>query len=227
MKKANISVLAAVIAAAILSSCGGTAKKTTSTGTVGKPSSEVALGNQVWMTKNLSVETFRNGDTIPHLKTQAEWAEAEKSQTPGWCYYGHKQENGEVHGKLYNWFAVTDARGLAPQGWKIPSVNDWSLLIRFLGGESVAGKKLKSKSLWNDMDGKSGNGTNETGFNSFPSGNCNSAGDFYSLGFIGGYWTSTESSTYDGNAVIIQRDGNALVRGRHKAEGYSVRCFKE
>ena len=109
----------------------------------------VTIGTQVWMTKNLDVATFRNGDPIPQAKTNEEWKKAGENQQPAWCYYDNDPANGAKYGKLYNWYAVNDSRGLAPVGYHIPSDAEWTKLTDFLGGESVAGTKMKSKSGWN------------------------------------------------------------------------------
>jgi uncharacterized protein (TIGR02145 family) len=130
----------------------------------------VTIGSQVWMTKNLDVATFRNGDSIPHAKTDEEWEKAGENKQPAWCYYNNDPANGAKYGKLYNWYAVTDSRGLAPVGYHIPTSAEWTKLTDFLGGEGVAGTKMKSKSGWNDYRGKSGNGTNSSGFNGLPGG---------------------------------------------------------
>lgn len=108
----------------------------------------VAIGGQVWMTKNLNVATFRNGDPIPQVKTDEEWEKAGQNQQPAWCYYNNDSAKGTKYGRLYNWYAVTDPRGLAPKGYHIPSNYEWKELIYFLGGESLAGKKMKSKVGW-------------------------------------------------------------------------------
>jgi uncharacterized protein (TIGR02145 family) len=112
-------------------------------------SQTVTIGTQVWMTKNLDVSTFRNGDPIPQAKTKEEWEKAGENQQPAWCYYDNDPANGAKYGKLYNWYAVIDSRGLAPVGYHIPSDAEWTKLTDFLGGKSVAVTKMKSKSGWN------------------------------------------------------------------------------
>jgi uncharacterized protein (TIGR02145 family) len=109
----------------------------------------VTIGTQTWTTKNLDVATFRNGDPIPEAKTDEEWKAAVENKQPAWCYYDNKAANGNKYGKLYNWYAVVDARGLAPIGYHIPTDDEWTVLSTFLGGEDVAGKKMKSRSGWN------------------------------------------------------------------------------
>jgi uncharacterized protein (TIGR02145 family) len=113
------------------------------------PVKGVAIGTQVWTTKNLDVATFRNGDAIPQAKTDEEWEAAGDNKQPAWCYHENNTANGTKHGKLYNWYAVNDVRGLAPTGYHIPTDEEWTVLSTFLGGEDVAGKKMKSTSGWN------------------------------------------------------------------------------
>ena len=90
----------------------------------------ITIGTQVWMTKNLDVATFRNGDPIPQAKTDEEWEKAGENQQPAWCYYDNDPANGAKYGKLYNWYAVNDSRGLAPVGYHIPSDAEWTNTYR-------------------------------------------------------------------------------------------------
>ena len=89
----------------------------------------VTIGTQVWMTKNLDVSTFRNGEIIPEAKTEDEWNAAGGNHTPAWCYYNNDPKNGEIYGKLYNCYAVDDSRGLAPAGWHVPTIEEWKLIM--------------------------------------------------------------------------------------------------
>jgi len=81
----------------------------------------VVIGSQTWMAENLNVSHFLNGDPIPHVQTNEEWLKAAENRRPAWCYYNNDPVNGKKYGKLYNWFAVNDSRGLAPPGWHIPT----------------------------------------------------------------------------------------------------------
>ena len=114
---------------------------------------EINYSGQVWMAENLNVVTFRNGDPIPHARTKKEWQNAEKNKQPAWCYYNNNPLHKFKYGKLYNWYAVIDNRGLAPKGWHIPTNNDWEILIYNLGDEYESGIKLKSVKGWNSVDG--------------------------------------------------------------------------
>ena len=109
---------------------------------------EVKIGNQIWTSKNLDVDKFNNGDIIPEAKTVEEWKTAYKNRKPAWCYYDNDTTNGVKYGKLYNWYAVKDPRGVAPKGWHIPSKEEWLEISDYLGGEKLAGNKMKSTTGW-------------------------------------------------------------------------------
>jgi hypothetical protein len=102
------------------------------------------------MAENLNVSTFRNGDPIPEAKTDEEWKKAGKEGKPAWCYYENDPKNGAKYGKLYNWYAVNDPRGLAPAGWHVPSDAEWTTLGDQLGDE--ASNKMKSTSGWDSWE---------------------------------------------------------------------------
>jgi uncharacterized protein (TIGR02145 family) len=108
----------------------------------------VTIGTQVWTTKNLDVSTFRNGDVIPQASTDEAWEAAGENKQPAWCYYDNDPKNGTKYGKLYNWYAVNDPRGLAPEGYHIPTDAEWTVLTDYLGGERSESKKMKSTSGW-------------------------------------------------------------------------------
>jgi uncharacterized protein (TIGR02145 family) len=188
-------------------------------------SQTVTIGTQVWMTKNLDVSSFKNGDTIPYATTDVEWRNAGENRQPAWCYYDNDPKNGTKYGKLYNWFAVSDSRGLAPDGYHIPTDAEWTQLIDYLGGEKKATKKLKSSSGWTSK----GNGTNKSGFNGLPGGCRIIPGVFSSLTLAGVWWSASEYASdaayyrglYFYNADLLGRTGNV------KMNGFSVRCVKD
>lgn len=185
----------------------------------------IKIGTQVWMTKNLDVSTFRNGDPIPQVKSEEAWDKAGDNKQPAWCYYNNEPANATKHGKIYNGFAVYDPRGLAPKGWHIPSINEWEILINYLGGENSAGGKMKSTSGWKDY----GNGTNTCGFKGLPGGSRESWGSFKHIGYWGNWWTSTEASP-GGNVYIIHlfyENENATFLSKWKKDGNYIRCIKD
>jgi uncharacterized protein (TIGR02145 family) len=184
---------------------------------------EVTIGKQVWMEENLNVDKFRNGDLIPEAKTGGEWEKAGENKQPAWCYYNDNPDNGDRYGKLYNWFAVNDPRGLAPEGWKIPSDEDWSRLTDFLGGD--AGTKMKSTSGWEDA----GNGNNESGFSGLPGGSRLYNGSFgYNQGSLGYGWSSTENDGVGAWMRYLDYESGDVIRGdTYKKNGFSVRCLRD
>ncbi|MEX2234805.1 MAG: fibrobacter succinogenes major paralogous domain-containing protein [Cyclobacteriaceae bacterium] len=183
----------------------------------------VKIGDQVWMVENLNVDRFRNGEAITHATTSEEWVRAGKEGKPAWCYYENKQENGQRYGKLYNWYAVTDPRGVAPEGYRVATDADWRLVTDFLGGEDAAGTKMKSPGGWVAK----GNGTNESGFSGLPGGSRNLYGEFQ-YGEQGAYWwTSTERDRELAWYRVIDQSPYYVYRTNYsKANGLSVRCVR-
>ena len=179
---------------------------------------EVTIGNQVWMDKNLNTDIFRNGDVIPQAETKQKWVDALNNKQPAWCYYENDSDNGEKYGKLYNWWAVNDSRGLAPSGWHIPTHDEWIVLQNHLGGEDIAGNKMKDNFDWKEDNGLSGNGSNESGFSAIPAGSCSSDFDFEFLGIYSCFWSSSEDYLYEGLGMpwicTIANFGNGLYRNK-------------
>lgn len=186
----------------------------------------IKIGNQVWMSKNLDVNKFANGDVIPEAKSDEEWKKAEEEGKPAWCYYDNDPKNGLKFGKLYNWYAVNDPRGLAPSGWHIPSEDEWNKLTNYLGGGSVAGRKMKTKLGWQS----NGNGTNESGFSALPGGFRYGYGAFDNIGYYASWWSSTEIETGYGSKIInksIFYDSGDLSNDTNRKDyGFSIRCIK-
>lgn len=186
---------------------------------------EVKIGEQVWMGENLNVSQFRNGDPIPVAQTYSEYLKATNEKKPISCYYNLDSANGVKYGKLYNWYAVNDPRGLAPNGWRLPSDADWKQLVDFLGDKSSV--KLKSKSGWK----QNGNGTDIYGFSALPAGSLGYTGYGSGIGLTANWWTSTENS--DEKAWFWNANYNSKNHpnaGRFespKSSGYSVRCIKD
>lgn len=202
-----------------------------SSNAIGSPSTSepsvlnvVTIGSQVWMAENLNVDTFRNGDPIPQATTKEAWQKASLEGTPAWFYYNNDPKNGETYGKLYNWYAVNDARGLAPVGWHIPSDDEWATLTGYLGDTDEAGAQLKTTSGWKD----DGNGTNSTGFSGLLGGSRNHLGNFNYVGSYGYWWSSSEFTTGITWHRYLPYVNNGIKRGSSKeAFGMSVRCIKD
>jgi uncharacterized protein (TIGR02145 family) len=183
----------------------------------------VKIGNQEWASENLNVSTFRNGDAIPEAQTSEAWFKAGEEGKPAWCYSEKNPENGNKYGRLYNWYAVNDARGLAPSGWHIPSDAEWTTLTDNLGGEYEAGHKMKSQG-WDDH----GNGSNASGFSGLPGGNRGSSGTFDYVGDYGSWWSSTEYRTGNAWSRYLGYGSGVVDRySNNKAGGFSVRCLRD
>ena len=185
---------------------------------------QVKIGSQIWMAENLKVDKFLNGDLIPEAKTSEEWIKAGKEYKPAWCCYENKPENGLVFGKLYNWWAIRDVRNIAPEGWLIPKIEDWIELINYLGGEAIAGKKLKSKIGWPNNK----NGTNDVNFNGLPGGSRDENGKFWDFFDRGMFWSITNNDNIFHDMLIGDHDkAFATPRENRKAgSGIYVRLIK-
>ena len=184
----------------------------------------IVIGTQEWTVKNLDVSTYRNGDIIPELKDPKEWVNL---KTGAWCYYNNDPKNGEIYGKLYNWYAVNDPRGLAPKGFHIPSDNEWSALITFLGGEDVAGGKMKSTgtSLWSSPNT---NATNDSGFSGLPAGYRGFNGEFYNFSSYGYWWSSSICGTINAwGRGLFCNNGSAGRYNNYKNDSFTVRCLRD
>ena len=188
----------------------------------------VTIGTQLWMSKNLDVALYRNGDTIPLVADPTAW---EGLTTGAWCY-NNNTVNVEIYGKLYNWYAVTDPRGLAPTGWHVPTDVEWTTLSTTLGGESVAGGKMKTT-------GTTGSGlsrwvypntgaTNESGFAGLPGGYRTFFGYDTGIGYSGYYWSSTEYDAANAWFRLLGMNTGGIYRGNdNKRYGFSVRCLRD
>jgi uncharacterized protein (TIGR02145 family) len=186
----------------------------------------IIIGTQYWALENLNISTYRNGDVIPQVTDQTTW---NNLTTGAWCWYSNSSSNGTIYGKLYNWYAVNDSRGLAPLGWHIPTLIEFQTLTTYLGGTEVAGGKMKSigdttlgDGLWTSTNVGA---TNSSGFTALPSGIRISG--FFSINSLTRFWTSTESGV---NANILELnyyDDDAFYSTSLKKYGYSVRLIKD
>jgi uncharacterized protein (TIGR02145 family) len=194
----------------------------------------VTIGNQIWSNKNLSVARYRNGDIIPQVTDPAQWANL---TTGAWCWYRNDSVTyAATYGRLYNWYAVNDPRGLAPQGWRIPTESDWNRLVKFIdqgadttcqscNQSTIAGGALKSITGWNSPNTGA---TNSTGFAGLPGAIRYAAGTFSFIGFYGLWWSSNE---FDATASWYRRLDNSVAnfyRGyTSKSDGFSVRVVRD
>lgn len=184
----------------------------------------VNIGTQTWMAENLEVSHFRNGDLIPEVKSEDEWTKAGRDNKPAWCYYENDPAYGKKYGKLYNWFAINDVRGFAPEGWHVPDDNEWAQLFNQLGGAEKAGTKMKSTVEW-----VINKGTNSSGFSGRPGNSRNLIGKF--LYEISADWWGTTEIDDEGNNVtgcsIYNHVPGAFMIRVDREAGLSVRLIKD
>ena len=186
--------------------------------------STVTICAQVWTTKNLDVTTYRNGDAIPQVTDPTAWANL---TTGAWCYYNNDAANGAIYGKLYNWYAVNDTRGLAPTGYHVPSDGEWTTLETCLGGSLVAGGAMKEVGYTHWLSPNTG-ATNSSGFAGLPGGFRFNVGAFLNVGYSGYWWSSTEDGTPDAWTRALGYYYSSVVRLNYdKAIGFSVRCLRD
>ena len=176
-----------------------------------------------WTRVNYTGTTFRNGDPIPQVTNNAAWAAL---TTPAWCHYNNDPANDAIYGKLYNWYAVNDPRGFAPEGYRVPTDQDWTDLSNCLGDSSTAGGKMKStSSLWTAPNIGA---TNESKFNALPGGSRRILGTFEAIGNSGVWWSLTEfDATRAIYRMIISNNENLFGGSVNKKSGFSVRLIKE
>jgi len=220
MKKSiTISVITSFLFVILSAGQGQKSAETTTS-----PTQEVKIGNQIWMSGNLDVERFRNGDIIPQAQSKRQWRKAGAAGQPAWCYYGIDPVFGVKYGKLYNWYAVVDPRGLAPEGWHIPSEEDWDVLTDAVDGKSLAGLKLKSKTDWKG----DGNGNNISNFNGLPGGFRNAEGIFEFMGEYGKWWSSKSGDSRNAWCLYLYHGYKMTLKDYlSKSYGLSVRCIKD
>jgi uncharacterized protein (TIGR02145 family) len=184
---------------------------------------KIKIGDQIWSNKNLNVFTFSNGDSILEAKTAEDWMKAVREEKPAWCYYNNDSTNGKIYGKLYNWYAVHDERGLAPVNWRVPNETDWEILTDYFGGKNVAGSKLNKKNVINKYCPNAGN---VIMFSALHSGyRSGTNGKFHCINESGFWWTSTVHSDAGAKDYSLSIITNKLEPNTHyKSYGFSVRA---
>jgi uncharacterized protein (TIGR02145 family) len=186
--------------------------------------STVTIGSQVWMAENLKTTKYRNGDLIGTTTPATKDISGESTPKYQWACRGNETEVA-AYGRLYTWYAVTDSRNVCPSGWHLPSDAEWTTLTTYLGGESVAGGKLKAigTGYW---DSPNTGANNQSGFTALPGGVRGSTGSFYTLKNWGGWWSSTVPSVT--TTALFRHldyyDTTVEKYGYDKRNGISVRC---
>jgi uncharacterized protein (TIGR02145 family) len=194
----------------------------------------IIISGQEWMQKNLAVSKYRNGDPIPTGLSDAAWG----NLTSGaYAIYNNDAANNNTYGKLYNWYAVNDSRGLCPTGWHVPSDAEWTTLINNLDSNqnplgsgsiqsSLAGGKMKSTTGWNSPNIGA---TNESGFNALPGATRSSNGVYTTIGNSASWWSATQVGiNYAWHRGLLYSNPNVYRSyGSSKRHGFSVRCLRD
>lgn len=180
----------------------------------------LVIGRQVWLIENLRTTHYNNGHPI---------IQAAGNYDDGGCWdYNNNLETSNIYGKLYNYFAVTDSRGICPVGYRIPTEEDWKILAEYLGGESIAGGKLKSagQDYWKSPNNGA---TNESGFSALGAGFREIDATFQALGYTAYFWSSTApaESFFAKSFVLGNEMKGCAITEAHKRTGFPVRCIME
>ena len=187
----------------------------------------ITICDQDWMVKNLNVDHYRNGDPIPEVTDQSEWAAL---TTGAWCWDLNNSSNGTTYGRLYNWYAVNDPRGLAPSGWHVASDAEWTTLencIDLIIPTGNVGGKLKEAGTTHWLSPNT-DATNISGFTGLPGGYRDFTGTFEIFGFHGYWWSATGFDAINSWYRYLSYDNGTIVRnGTHVGGGLSVRCIRD
>ena len=193
----------------------------------------IAIGTQTWMAENLRSTKYSDGKNIPIVKDNTQWSNSSNNKSPMMSWYNNDQATftANKYGALYNWYAVSPTtngnKNVCPTGWHLPTDAEWTTLIDYLGGEGVAGGKMKSTGTqyWSSINTGA---TNESGFSGLPGGNRNNYGTFNGIGSYGSWWSSMEDGTVSAWLRHLYYDSsNAYRNGTNKNLGYSVRCLED
>jgi uncharacterized protein (TIGR02145 family) len=183
----------------------------------------VKIANQTWMSENLKTTKFNDGTPIPLARENTTWLGL---TSPAYCWYDNDSTYKDIYGALYNGYAVNTGK-LCPLGWHVSSDAEWSALVTFLGGENIAGGKLKEKGI-SHWSGTNPGATNESGFTALPGGSRYTNGFFFTIKNLGYWWTSIESKTLNGWYRSLYNRNNSVSRNFYDlTNGFSVRCVKD
>ncbi len=177
------------------------------------------------MAENLKVTRYSNGDTIPNVTDNTDWA---NFSTGAYCNYDNDSSNAAIYGRLYNWFVLDDSCNIAPAGWHVPTDEEWQTLVDFLGGVSVAGGKLKETGT-SHWDSPNTGATNESGFSALPGGHrFHYDGTFQGVGTQADYWTATQDDSWFAWRRYLSFNGSGISHCKYdKQSGFSVRCVRD
>ena len=185
----------------------------------------IVIGNQTWMAENLRVTHYRNGDEISHVPDSAKWS---RLVTEAYCTYNNTTDIDTIatFGLLYNWYVVNDPRRVAPQGWRVPTITDWNILIAQLGGDQIAGYRMKEAGRFHWGSPPSAN--NSSGFTALPGGWRFFNGKYDGEVYYGEWWAAEEGNSVSAAKLSLFSWGYKVRKGFfYKSSGYSIRCVKE
>lgn len=186
----------------------------------------IIIGTQTWMAENLRTTKYRNGEKIIEVPDNVAWGNL---NTGAFCNYQNTRDIDTIDslGRLYNWFAIADNRNIAPTGWHVASDDEWAMLTTYLGGEQIAGGRMKESGITHWPNPNIG-ATNESGFSALPSGNRGNSGPFGNFG-LGFFWTSDQRNTTTALDSGLAYGTAECYRGNSadKHYGFSVRCIKD
>lgn len=184
----------------------------------------VTLGSQVWMQENLRTTRYRNADPLSNLTADSSWSE---STAGAYCDYENDTAQSAVYGRLYNWHAVNDSRKICPEGWHVPTDQEWQALVDFLGGDAVAGGKLKEAGTAHWAAPNTG-ATNESGFTALPGGSRLNDGMFLLNGTHAFFWSATATTgDYAWYRYIEDLDATIGRTAENVRNGLSIRCVRD
>jgi|TARA_B100002003_G_C13766272_1_gene380428 uncharacterized protein (TIGR02145 family) len=174
----------------------------------------IKIGNQEWTSENLTTDVFRDGTYMEQAETWEEWEQFGKDKVPAWCYYdkdndGEYDDGDNVFEKFYNWYAVTDSRGLAPEGWHIPTIEEWEELINCLGGKEKCMEKIIS----------------QEGLDIIFYGMIFDDGGARAFDNSASFWSATEDDEYNGLDFTVTKE-KITMWGGYKEEGRNIRCVR-
>jgi len=221
----NFSLLILGIALLLANSCKKSDESNNPVDRDGNVYSTVTIGTYVWMVENLKVTHYRNGDVIPLVTDATAWSGL---TTGAYCDYDNSAGNSTIYGRLYNFYAIEDSRGLCPTGWHVAGVGEYGALVTTMGGELAAGGPLKEAGTAHWQSPNAG-ATDSYGFKLLPAGYRDDAGNYGGLGLYTDIWSSTSSGGSDAWRFLafydqVFTDGNPNVP---KQYGFSVRCIKD
>ena len=188
----------------------------------------IVIGDQVWMAKNLKVTHYGNGDEIPTGFTNSEWSQLNDTEMGAFAIYNDDPANAEIYGNLYNWYSVNDSRGVCPEGFHIPSDEEWTILAGFLGGS--AGSQLAGNAdLWNSGVLVDNPAFGTSGFLALPGGDrTGHIGNYNHMGYNGYFWSSTAgNSSHAWNRVLDYYNSEVYRNDDYLRYGFSIRCLED